>query len=87
MNVCMDCGARSLSGEAGVPHAADCHAGDLAVAVGYEDLGFCPCCGALFGCYCHEYPHWNRVECPGGNVVVMRPDLEHEAASGGNDER
>lgn len=25
----------------------------------------CRCCGRSFGCYCHEYPHADNLECPG----------------------
>jgi hypothetical protein len=35
----------------------------------YEDEWFeamrCPCCGYIYGCYCHEFPHKDNPLCPG----------------------
>lgn len=34
-----------------------------------EDV--CPCCGQLYGCYCHEYPHEDNPLCPGNTANML----------------
>lgn len=38
----------------------------------------CLCCGFVYGCYCHEYPHEDNPACP-GNLAHVEAWVRSEA--------